>query len=134
MRSPQYKLDAPEKSHSTSKKNKSKRSNLFHAMTEEILNNADYTLANTVDNLMDMDDGERETHLCYPRKIDQIIKNAIFIAQHIDNADEYKSVSDEQTCTNEFMNVLQEPRRLEVCIHGFGQVSLCASMRECGIS
>lgn len=26
---------------------------------------------------------ENEVHLCYPRKIDQIIKNAIFIAHHI---------------------------------------------------
>ncbi|UXI14742.1 nicotinic acetylcholine receptor [Sarcoptes scabiei] len=31
-------------------------------------------------------------HFCYPRKIDEIIMNAIFIAHHIDNADEYKSV------------------------------------------
>ncbi|KPM03606.1 acetylcholine receptor subunit alpha-like protein 1-like protein 2, partial [Sarcoptes scabiei] len=30
-------------------------------------------------------------HFCYPRKIDEIIMNAIFIAHHIDNADEYKS-------------------------------------------
>lgn len=41
-------------------------------------------------NKMVADNGE--AHLCYPQRIDKVINNAIFIAQHIDNADEYKSV------------------------------------------
>ncbi|RWS26061.1 nicotinic acetylcholine receptor subunit alpha 1-like protein [Leptotrombidium deliense] len=33
--------------------------------------------------------------LCYPREIEKAITNAMFIAQHIDNADEYSSVKED---------------------------------------
>lgn len=35
---------------------------------------------------------ENEHISCYPKEVDQAIRNAMFIAQHIDNADEFTSV------------------------------------------
>lgn len=70
-----------------------------------------------------------DAHLCYPQRIDEIIKNAIFIAQHIDNADEYKSVSITQLSIAQFSRLTillpnTEPRRLEVCFDGVGSFLL----------
>ncbi|KAH9389979.1 Neurotransmitter-gated ion-channel ligand binding domain [Tyrophagus putrescentiae] len=38
---------------------------------------------------------EIEPQFCYPRKIDEIVKSAKFIALHIDNSDDYKSIQDD---------------------------------------
>lgn len=108
MKSPQFKLELPD----TEKKNaqqqlqlnleqQNKKNMTLQSPTPPPID-WNQSIDSTFDNLMVtnhpassmmmMMTKQREPHYCYPRKIDQIILNAIFIAHHIDNADEYKSV------------------------------------------
>lgn len=85
MRPPQYKLDLPEmdkKSAAEKKNGVGPNAAMFAEVAAAVRGSDGKTMAHSLD---------VEPQLCYPRKMDQIIKNAIFIAHHIDNADEYKS-------------------------------------------
>ncbi|KAH9413635.1 Neurotransmitter-gated ion-channel transmembrane region [Dermatophagoides pteronyssinus] len=106
MKSPQFKLELPD----TEKKNaqqqlqlnleqQNKKNMTLQSPTPPPID-WNQSIDSTFDNLMVTNHPassmmmmmkQREPHYCYPRKIDQIILNAIFIAHHIDNADEYKS-------------------------------------------
>ncbi|OTF76920.1 hypothetical protein BLA29_010661 [Euroglyphus maynei] len=100
MKSPQFKLELPD----TEKKNNQKQqlqqnpeqpNRKIQSSTTPIDWNQSIDSTFDQNNLMITNHPytkPKESHYCYPKKIDQIIMNAIFIAHHIDNADEYKSV------------------------------------------
>ncbi|KAJ6217019.1 hypothetical protein RDWZM_008176 [Blomia tropicalis] len=115
MRPPQYRLDLPEGS---DKKNNEKK-----GVPES--NTAQVGMP-TINGKLARHSLGIEPQLCYPRKIDQIIKNAIFIAHHRDNADEYKSNQEDWKYVSMVLDRLFLWIFTIACIVGTGSIFLWA--------